>query len=215
MAGRLFTGITSGITQGLTKGLFHKQEESEDHGFQDLLSHLQPKQQTANLHSNSNDLNNKLQSQSQTVKPISSNLKVDEEDLFANQEESGWGIGDDDLILDQIDQVNEETKAPEIEHKEKEVEPEKKSKSKTPERKSHTSTAQSEKNTKALFDSMNDKNQGTGSSKRKISLPFKVIYLAFNNKMLSKWVRISKMWREVLLEKLQKEKETLMKKQRR
>lgn len=171
MAGRLFTGITSGITQGITKGLFHKQEEPEDHGFQDLLSHLQPKQQTHHLQSLSND-HSKTQFQTQ-LKSTPSNLKVEEEDLFGNQEESGWGIADEDLILDQIDQIHEEIKASEPVHKENEQE----NKNKTPERKPLTPTTKSGKDAKALFDTMNEKSQGNNSSKRKLSIPFKVSYL--------------------------------------
>ena len=178
MAGRLFTGLTTGITQGITKGLFHKQEEPEDHGFQDLLSHLQPKHQT-NLQYHPND-HSKTQAPSLS-KPTPASLKVDEEDLFGTQEESGWGIADEDLILDQIDQMTEEIKVGETEHKE----PEHENKNKTPERKPLTPTSKSEKNAKALLDSMTEKSQGNNSSKRKISLPFKVTSFFLCSKCLA------------------------------
>jgi len=149
MAGRYFTGLTSGISQ---KFFHSKQEDTQSEGLQELLSHLQHKpnpslQSLGNEHPKSNV----IESQPEATTPVLGGAKLEDEDLFV-AEDSGWGINDDDLIIEPLENQPVEDKkeiAPirkESLHERKDLEEERKST--TPERKYSQNLDKSEKNSK-------------------------------------------------------------------
>lgn len=108
----LFQDITS-----KTSNIFTRHKEPEENGFQDLLSNLN-KQPQAPSGSLSNLGSGAKPSVPSNNPPISDRLKVEDENIL-DEADAGWGINDDDLIIDNIEPNIDEKKEPEIEKVEK------------------------------------------------------------------------------------------------